>query len=209
MYLIYSSLTNALYINEKRQAAAFRNIADAEGYCKKNTGLYVYKDERPAKALYSDSYASGAVSVNLKEENGEVKNIRLQEDRLERRFYNGKTNADIARYIYTKDPACLHALCKDRFIVPIKITSRPYVKAVYLTVYDKSRGDERSFYYLAFTDLKEYEKWGRGKEEWAPLMVDFRSLERIGRNHGFIINLMGIRFLLNRKKFDLANEEVL
>lgn len=206
MHLIYSSITKSLFISENRTAIIFLDIKDAEKYRDTNKNIYIYVDKRPKKAVYSDCYAAGALSIKLTWSEGKEQMIPLQEDLLERRFYNGKANADIARYLYTKDPACLISMSEDRFIVPIKITNQPYVKAVYLTVYDRNNRSEGSqdFYYLAFTDLKEYEKWGKEKEEWKPLMVDFESLARIGKNHGFIINLMGTRFLLNKKKFEMV-----
>ena len=211
MYLIYSSITKSLYIDEKRQAAAFLDIKDAEKYRDANENVYIYADERTKKDIYSDCYAAGALSVNIANREGKEKFISLREDLLERRFYNGKANADIARYAHTKDPACVLSMGKDRFIVPVKITNHPYVKVMYLTAFEKKgrTEDGRNYFYLAFTDLKEYEKWGKGKDEWSPLIVDFKSLARIGKNHGFIINLMGTKFLLNKKKFEMVEREEL
>lgn len=211
MFLVYSKRTKAPYIDTERQVMMFEIHDDAQKYIGENTDLYIHEDTRGARDIFSDCYSAGAVFAYIKKENKDGRKSRIQEEKLRLRFYNGNAAANISLYISTKDPAYLRALREDMFIVPINITNHPTVRAVYLTVYNKESASEKDkdYYYVAFTDLREYEKWGREETEWAPLLVDFKSLGRIGRNHGFIINVMSTRFLLSRKKFEIAEDDLI
>jgi hypothetical protein len=55
-----------------------------------------------------------------------------------------------------------------------------------------------TYWYLVFTDLEEYEKWGAGAAGWSPLEVRIDGLCRISRRHGFLLDACGARLLISR-----------
>ena len=110
----------------------------------------------------------------------------------ERRFYNGEPNANLALYVHTKENLDLQKLKSNRFILPVKIKNIPEVSVEYPIVSAR----RQPYMYLAFTDLTEFEKWGKDHKEWMPLMVDFSTMKHMGKKHGFLINVYGIMFKL-------------
>ena len=40
-----------------------------------------------------------------------------------------------------------------------------------------------------------------------PLMVDFNAMKRIGRKHGFLINVYGMKFVMTADMFRKIREE--
>ena len=203
MYVIYSERTGLPYIDSKRRSILFDTEEKAEVFVENNGKVYMQEAADGLKHTLSECYAAGAKAVRYTSGDDSIRQEAIQEDRLERRFYNGGANANIALYAHTRDTKYLGRLQKNKFIVPIKITNHPEVSVVYSTV---SAGG-RPYLYLAFTDLSEYRKWGEGKDEWMPLMVDFNAMKRIGRKHGFLINVYGMKFVMTANMFRKIREE--
>ena len=191
MYLIFSEKTGAPYIDTDRQAWMFAEKPDAEDFVKENRATSPREYDLSWKAAVSECYAAGAEFI-ADVENGDTTIKKINRDDLERRFYNGEPNANLALYVHTKENLYLQKLKSNRFILPVKIKNIPEVSVEYPIVSAR----RQPYMYLAFTDLTEFEKWGKDHKEWMPLMVDFSTMKHMGKKHGFLINVYGIMFKL-------------
>lgn len=204
--LIMSKLTKMAYINEERQAFLIDNKKDAEEFIKNTNGTYcVDKSMQKKKAICSYCFASGANEiVFISEGKREIKLLR--ERHLDKHYYNCRLSADITRLVHTQNPKYLRDFAECNFVVPIRIINSKAASIAYATVAKDSAPE--NYLYLAFTDLYEYEKWTKkipDSNSWKPLQVDAAGLKRIGRNHGFIINIYGGRNVIKSKDLKLVD----
>ena len=193
-FLIMSGITLKPYIDESRQAYAFSSEEAATVFAKKAGRAHVRRLEQGMDVqAMSDCYAAGARML-IERRGGETFRHTLEEAGLMRRYYNSDLNADAARYISTRRTDYIRNMNRCRFIVPVRISNHPQMSVVYATAVFP----DTSFWYLAFTDLEEYGKWGAANEGWAPLEVRVDGLYRIGRKHGFLLDPCGARLLISR-----------
>lgn len=205
-FLIMSRLTKMAYINEDRQAFLIDNKKDADEFVKNTIGTYCAdKSTQKKKTICSYCFASGADEiVFISEGKKEIKLLR--ERHLDKHYYNCRLSADITRLVHTQNTKYLRDFAECNFVVPIRITNSKTVSIAYATVAKDSTPE--NYLYLAFTDLYEYEKWARkipGSDSWKPLQVDAAGLKRIGRNHGFIINIYGGRNVIKSRNLKLVD----
>lgn len=212
MYVIYSQKTDSPYIDEKRTAILFEDEERSEKFIEETPRVYAQETEDTLKHILSECYAAGAVMAEFVEKDGSVRRERIDEDSLERRFYNGGANGCVALYLHTKDPKYLGKIKKNKFIVPISITNHPEVSILYsIASKNEASKNEDAFFFVVFTDLDEYYRWesaNGGKRTWMPLMVDFETMKKLGRKHGFILNPSGMKFVMSLdilKKIKEAN----
>lgn len=205
-FLIMSRLTKMAYINEDRQAFLIDNKKDADEFVKNTIGTYCAdKSTQKKKTICSYCFASGADEiVFISEGKKEIKLLR--ERHLDKHYYNCRLSADITRLVHTQNTKYLRDFAECNFVVPIRITNSKTVSIAYATVAKDSTPE--NYLYLAFTDLYEYEKWARkipDSDSWKPLQVDATGLKRIGRNHGFIINIYGGRNVIKSRNLKLVD----
>lgn len=205
-FLIMSRLTKMVYINEDRQAFLIDNKKDADEFVKNTIGTYCAdKSTQKKKTICSYCFASGADEiVFISEGKKEIKLLR--ERHLDKHYYNCRLSADITRLVHTQNTKYLRDFAECNFVVPIRITNSKTVSIAYATVAKDSTPE--NYLYLAFTDLYEYEKWARkipDSDSWKPLQVDAAGLKRIGRNHGFIINIYGGRNVIKSRNLKLID----
>ena len=205
-FLIMSKLTKMAYINEDRQAFLIDNKKDADEFVKNTIGTYCAdKSTQKKKTICSYCFASGADEiVFISEGKKEIKLLR--ERHLDKHYYNCRLSADITRLVHTQNTKYLRDFAECNFVVPIRITNSKTVSIAYATVAKDSTPE--NYLYLAFTDLYEYEKWARkipDSDSWKPLQVDAAGLKRIGRNHGFIINIYGGRNVIKSRNLKLVD----
>lgn len=205
-FLIMSRLTKMAYINEDRQAFLIDNKKDADEFVKNTIGTYCAdKSTQKKKTICSYCFASGADEiVFISEGKKEIKLLR--ERHLDKHYYNCRLSADITRLVHTQNTKYLRDFAECNFVVPIRITNSKTVSIAYATVAKDSTPE--NYLYLAFTDLYEYEKWARkipDSDSWKPLQVDAAGLKRIGRNHGFIINIYGGRNVIKSRNLKLVD----
>lgn len=205
-FLIMSKLTKMAYINEDRQAFLVDNKKDADKFVKNTIGTYCAdKSTQKKKTICSYCFASGADEiVFISEGKKEIKLLR--ERHLDKHYYNCRLSADITRLVHTQNTKYLRDFAECNFVVPIRITNSKTVSIAYATVAKDSTPE--NYLYLAFTDLYEYEKWARkipDSDSWKPLQVDAAGLKRIGRNHGFIINIYGGRNVIKSRNLKLVD----
>lgn len=205
-FLIMSKLTKMAYINEDRQAFLVDNKKDADEFVKNTIGTYCAdKSTQKKKTICSYCFASGADEiVFISEGKKEIKLLR--ERHLDKHYYNCRLSADITRLVHTQNTKYLRDFAECNFVVPIRITNSKTVSIAYATVAKDSTPE--NYLYLAFTDLYEYEKWARkipDSDSWKPLQVDAAGLKRIGRNHGFIINIYGGRNVIKSRNLKLVD----
>ena len=213
-YIICSTYTKAPYIDAKRNASIYLDEKEAKEQAGKLSHVTVVQKEGDGKHILSYCYAAGAKYIQF-----QGKLLKITDKNIERRFYNGDPNADISRYVHTKNNLYLEDLRHCSFIMPIRIRNTPTVSAAYATVIippsvkkaheqalsrekKKGRSKGKPWFFLAFTDIEEYEKWVRsgGGPGWNPLKVDFSTMRRIGEGHGFLLNVRGIKLELPPEK---------
>ena len=193
-YLIMSDITKRPYIDESRQAYAFASEDAAEGFAESTKRAHVQELENGMdKKSMSDCYAAGARTL-VERHGGKVSRHSLEEAGLMRKYYNPDLNADAARYISTRRMEYIRNMKRCRFIVPVRIRNHPQMSVVYATAVFP----DGAYWYLVFTDLEEYGKWGAAGDGWSPLEVRIDGLCRISRRHGFLLDACGARLLISQ-----------
>ena len=193
-WLVMSDITSRPYIDESRQAYAFSSEDAAEEFAEKVGKAHVrVLDQGMDVGAMSECYAAGAGTL-IELSGRHSSRHTLEAAGLARRYYNPDLNADVSRYISTRRMEYIGNMHRCRFIVPVRISNHPQMRVVYATAVFP----DTSFWYLAFTDLEEYGKWGAANEGWAPLEVRVDGLYRIGRKHGFLLDPCGARLLISK-----------
>lgn len=199
MYLIYSTLSKNPFIDETRCAYVFRKREDADAFVSEVRCTEVFVTESGIGThLFSECFAAGAQVLKERVGNGMEIKHDLYEEPHEKRFYNELLNANITRYLHTHNRSYLRDLRNCSFIVPVRITNEPYTKIVYATIY-KNRREQKKYAFLAFTDLSEYDKWTEKDNNWKPLLVDSEIMQRIGKKHGFVLDIYRTAFYITTK----------
>ena len=200
LYMIMSRLTKQPFIDEKRNAYVFRKKEEAEAFASEIRDTKVRETEKDAgQSVFSECFAAGAKTLRERSGDREVTHD-LSEEEMDKRFYNGALNANVARYLHTHNLEYLRAVKNCRFIVPIRITNEPYTKIVYATLYRNTDAkNKRQYVFIAFSDLEEYEKWTERENGWKPLLIDNYVMSRIGRRHGFILDIYRTGFYISGK----------
>ncbi|MCR4653129.1 MAG: SseB family protein [Eubacterium sp.] len=203
LYPIVSSLTNSLYLDDKAMCYCFLSPASAEQFVKETPDTEV-PDYRYSSLdqLKEDCFRLGASSiyVNIKsgDENKDYTEISLNPKHMELGYYNVALNRYIRLFVQTKKSKYLYAMRYCNFIIPAKFKDDSS-KLVYSTVKVLKNNHQ---YFLAFSDKKEYEKWGADRPEWVPLRVTFQELDNICGKHGIFINPLGDKFIVSPSKLD-------
>ena len=190
-YIIISTATERLYLDEERKAYLFFLKSEAIAFISSHENTKVSKAVfRNQKKLLSVCYGAGAVHLVITR-NSKEELIALTPNRVEPGFYNTDLNAAICLLKETKEEKYIQDMVKEPFLVPVRIKSDNDTQEI---VYGIARHhDKGSFSFLAFSDLDEYQKWADVVAGWKPLMVPFDVMCQIGKQHGYIINLMGNR----------------
>ena len=206
-YLIISRITKKVYIDELRNAYLFRDGKDAQTFSADVPGTTVMENEEPGTYVFSECFSAGARELRERS-GGKEKVYRLKDEELEKRYYNGILNANISRYMHTKNTEYIRAMKMCSFIVPVRVINHPYATIKYPVVY--STGN-LSYAFIAFSDLTEYGKWKEKQKEaewvsgknddyeWDPMLIDCISLVRIGKEHGVVLDLFGAGLYLDKK----------
>lgn len=202
-YLVVSKLTNRIYIDEKRNAMLFFSKEKAKEYSDKIPNTAVF-NASPHKFIdiCSLAYGSGASVIVLKSNNKEEE-IRLQKEKLNKKYYNSNLNANIARYLHTKDNRYIKAFENSQFIVPIRIQNHPNANITYATAIIKNE----PYVFVAFTDVNEFNNWSKKIKGWQALEIDAAGFKRIGKKHGFIINPFGRYLIVTRTMMNMIKTE--
>ena len=162
---------------------------------------------RKRRYVFSECFSAGAKELRERS-GGKEKVYRLKDEELEKRYYNGILNANISRYMHTKNTEYIRAMKMCSFIVPVRVINHPYATIKYPVVY--STGN-LSYAFIAFSDLTEYGKWKEKQKEaewvsgknddyeWDPMLIDCISLVRIGKEHGVVLDLFGAGLYLDKK----------
>lgn len=195
-YLIYSTLTKKPFIDEKRRSYLFTEEQDAESFVADVPNTEPSElPELNWESVFSVCFAAGAEI--LKERRGNNKEVThsIREEKLEKRFYNADTNANVSRYLHTGNDEYLKGIKNCKMIVPIRIMNDPYTKIDYPIIY-KHKSKKGDYAFLAFTDIEEYNKWTEKDNGWDPLLVDNTAMRRIGGKHGLMVNVYSARLFI-------------
>ena len=202
------SMLKMPYIDELRQSYVFTINGLASAFVKETKGTNKLDVSGvDFKTVCSDCFGAGATTILMFGNKGEEPMPLLQEH-LERRFYNGLLTANVRRLKQTKKREYLKDMKNCEFVVPIKILNEPEVKVSYATAYTK----DSPYIYLAFTDIREFEEWQKlaGADEYKPLKVNATGLKRIGKKHGFLVNVCSNKLALTKdmlKQIHTKDEE--
>ncbi len=194
MYMIYSSITRAPYIDGKQRSYLFDTMEAAKEFSEETADTFVRECSGSRREILSTMYSSGACGY-IENKDGQEKNLYIKEEQLEPKFYNRRLSQLINRLMQTRDKAYLKNIHKCRFIVPVRVSSYPKVRIMYGTVKRLGSGD---YMYLAFTNMDEYNAWREKTSDWEPLLVNLNSIMHIGAKHGFLVNACGVKLVLDK-----------
>lgn len=198
-YIILSEITKKPYIDEKRNALLFSLKDEAESFSKNNPHtIPIDLSKYDFLEICSYAHSAGAANVVLRR-NKSNKSIRLEKDKLKKKYYNSSLSANISRYLHTGSKRYIRAFSDSVFIVPIKIKNHPNAGISYAT----ARIKNQPYVFVAFTDLEEYKKWESLVPGWSPLEIDASGFKRIGSNHGFIINPCGKNIIITKNMMSM------
>ena len=203
-YIIMSSKTGYPYLGDGNESYVFTRARDAKLFVEKTPDTIA---EGPKyfkiSDLMSQCYAAGADRISLYVgSKNEV--FPLTENLVERAYYNHTLNRVYAKLKQTKHKKSLKYFAKERFILPAKIDNENNSVSI---LYAVAQIEDGTFLYVAFTDLDEYNIWASHVHGWSPLEVDYKTLWRIAKHHGALINLYGSRFVLKREYMEYIQEE--
>lgn len=199
LYIIESTLTKTAFIDEKRNAYIYANKKSAEEFSSKVPDTQVREfDGAIDTGLLSACFAAGAMFLKERNDGWSENVYDLYKSPKEKRFYNEDLNANVARYLHTRNECYLKELKNCSFIIPVRITNEPYIRIVYPTLY-KNRKTKDEYAFIAFTDMTEYDKWTEKDNDWRPLLIDSETMARIGKKHRFILDVYRTAFHITNK----------
>lgn len=203
-FLIVTHMGDA-YIDEDYMAYLFFYRDDAKSFIKDKPNLKIQEASfRDEIELLTSCYLAGAFKIKLiNEKKEQIANIN--ETNLPLGFYNNSLNGNLALFIASKKKIYLQKMTEGKFIVPIRIKNNSAQEITYGVV--KLNRDSDDFHYLAFTNLKEYEKWAAKAAGWQPLLVTYDIMCQISGERGYIINLFGNRLSLPYKLMEQFREK--
>ena len=199
-YLIISAYTKSPFIDEKRKSYLFMEKQEADAFVADVPKTEVCDTQDSSlRDIFSRCFAAGAEI--LKERRGNNKEVThsLREEELEKRFYNENLNANLARYLHTGNKEYLKGLRNCKMIIPVRIQNEPYLKMEYPVIYKRKTDkkiDKGKYAFLVFSDTEEYGKWSEKDNGWDPLLIDNEGMLRIGRKHGFMMNVYTSHFFI-------------
>ena len=193
--LIIDKKLNKPYINEDRESFLYLDGKIAKLMNSKNDSVdFLDVLDKSFLDIKSVCLLSGAKTLIITGDNSnDVKVENLIKEELKPIYYNSKLSANITNLLNTKKEKYLLDFKNCNFIVPVVIKDDEKQSISYVAGNTKNN----SFLYVAFSDLVEYNKWCNSFPNTQPLEVDSVSLKRIGKDHGFIFNPSGNKFVLN------------
>lgn len=194
------------YLDDDFCAYLFFNLEEATVFIKSNTQPTRIQNEkfRDEQELLIHCYLSGANKIKVSQKT-KHQIVLINETTLPLGFYNNSLNGNLALFIASKKKIYLQKMTEEKFIVPIRIKNNSAQEITYGVV--KLNRDSDNFHYLAFTNLKEYEKWAAKAEGWQPLLVTYDIMCQISGERGYIINLFGNRLSLPYKLMEQFREK--
>ena len=200
VYPIISTRTGHVYISEDAICFAFLNEKDAAAFSEKESKRLKYpiKPDAPRKYELTDllakCYAAGGRSLILADKD-KKEEFPINVHQLPSAYYNNQGNFRLDRIKTTKKESELHGIERCRFLVPCMVDNE-HLEVYYCTARIPGM---RDYVYTAFTDLDEYRVWAVHNPRWSPLELGFAAMMDIGKNHGFIINPAGNKFLFTKE----------
>ena len=195
--LAKDTLLKKPYIDSDRNAYLFIDELAAKGFRnshqEKNIDV-VKVDNKNMIDIESICYAAGAIHLMIIGSDEQSEKVLLEEKNLKRAYYNGDLNANLGLQLREQNQEAKERLYDCKYILAVNIDKNREDYIYYASAKSKSG----KHVILAFSDLNEYDKWAKdyGKT-YKPLELDFLGLQRIGKNHGYLINPMGSRFYLS------------
>lgn len=204
-YTITSSKTNGLYVDEDNTCYVFSSKTRAEAFILTRPELsFDGPKYYTLTSLMTYCYAAGATVMQLTI--GTVREkMPLAESMLESRYYNNQLNRVITHLRQTKKKKYLKELKDCEFIMPARIEENDNGVSIFYAVAQIENGEE--FKYLAFSDLDEFGVWSGHVPGWSPIKMTYRSMWRISRHHGVILNPYGRKFTIQREHMEYIEEE--
>lgn len=193
--LIIDKKLNKPFVSEDRKSYLYLDKSIAKVITEKNKRLGVVDvSSKSLVDIKSLCYLSGALTLLIVgNSTNDVKSESLIKEDLKPMYYNSNLSANINNLLTTKKQQYLINMKDCKFIVPVVVKDDERQSISYLAANTKNK----SFFYVAFSDLSEYNKWSKDFPQAQPLEVDSISLKRIGKDHGFIFNPSGNKFILS------------
>lgn len=194
--LIINKKLNKPYVSEDRESYLYLNKEIAKIMADKNEKFDVIDvSDKSLLDIKSLCFLCGALKLLIiGNSTNDIKIEELIKEDLKPMYYNSNLNANINNLLSTRKQQYLLSMKGCKFIVPVVVKDDEKQSISYLAANTKNN----SFFYVAFSDLSEYNKWSKDFPQSQPLEVDSISLKRIGKDHGFIFNPSGNKFILTR-----------
>ena len=192
LYVISSTYTGRVYMDEQRTVYAFLNPEQAEEFTEEHPGTDVlhptfYTEEQLIDSMYS--HGADRIIVTNRKDVLEVKTYESQGVHVPT---NHDLNGAITLLRDFKKEAMLKDLGKCEYLIPTKIKDGSQISYAVL----KHPVEELGFLYLAFSDLTEFNAWAAEVGGYEPLKVPFARLKEIAKKSGLMINPCGNRVIL-------------
>lgn len=195
LYLIESTVTNDIYIDNENRCHAFLRQEKAVSFCEEHENTRV-SDMKYIEMNDLDQmcYAAGADSI-IFQAGEETEEHIIVEKNLPLLPYNHTLNRAIAKIKHTKSTKNLAELSLSHYIVAARVYNGDETKIVYAVAEHKILQDLGKLY-IVFSNLDEFSIWQMNCPDWEPLRVDYNGLLRITGKNGIMINPSGNRLIL-------------
>lgn len=192
-YKVLSKDTNQLYISEDECGYVFESLDQGNKFCEEHQGTKLstagFID---FNWFYSTCLCIGIKSVII---NGNEKDAAaIVRDSTLRNYINPELTKNVNLLLETGKVEYLEAFSDKEFIVPAFVISAPvngFTKhsIKYGIMKANKDPDTQPVFYVAFTDLDEFEAWRKEKRDfYEPLKVKFWQLMEIVGESGLCIN---------------------
>lgn len=194
-YEIKSPITGRLYLDAERRSYIFLNSMDAKAFIVENTDTEIADPVYHDPAVFLETCYKNGTSCLVVNDGQKKSEIPLAKGVVSPGYYNSELNAWLTLFKATKNPMYLEKIAHSYFVIPIRVKFSLTQEIVYPT----GRPKEGDYFYIAFSDLDEYNQWAQKVAGWDPLVVNFDVMCQISKEHGFMVNPLGNQIMLPAK----------
>ena len=202
IYLAIYEKTGQPYITENGDVFVYLKEEDAKRFLEENKGSALKgPDYYKVEDLSSICYGAGAEQIIVKVPGRNQERREDLKKMPKKKYYNFPLNRSINLLHETKKKKYLLEMKNEKFIIQVKINSDSDIVIEYSIAKMKDKN-----YFMAFSNLDEFEKWSEKVKDFNPIEISFTELAELCNEDDCIINVFGARYVLSQEKIKMIRE---
>ena len=204
VYLSVFEKTGQPYVTDDDEVFLFLKEEDAENFLKNHPGAVLKEPQYyTVEDLGALCYGAGATKIKVKIPGKEQERSEDLTQMPKKKYYNFPLNHDLNLLHETKKKKYLLGFIDKNFIVPVKIN--PDSDTDIIIEYSIAKMKDKN-YFLAFSNLDEFEKWSEKVKGFSPIEISYSELKELCNDDDCIINIFGARYILTQEKMMLIEQ---